>query len=85
VIFLTTALFQGARERDVPEVAHFGPKAQEGGGAKICGERSHDGEVSVAAAICRLPARDLPFASMILGIFRVICWISSYKDMVILV
>jgi len=49
----------------------FWTRSQEGGGAKIRSEQSHDGVASVAEGICRFPARDVPFTSMILGIFTV--------------
>jgi len=55
----------------LPQAPYFGPKAQEGGGAKIRSERSHDGVANEAEGICRFPAQDVPFASTILGIFTV--------------
>jgi len=45
------------------------PKPRRVEGPKSATEWSHEGEASVAAAICRFPARDLPFATMIVGIF----------------
>jgi len=55
----------------LPQVEYFGPGARKVEGPKSATERSHEGVASVAAAICRFAARDLPFASMILGIFTV--------------
>jgi len=49
----------------------FWTRSQEGEGAKIRSQRSHEGGANVAEGICRSPARNLPFASMILGIFTV--------------
>ena len=47
------------------------PKPRRVEGPKSATERSHEGGANVAAAICRFPARDMPFARMILGIFTV--------------
>jgi len=55
----------------LPQAAYFGPGARRVKGLKSATERSHEGVASVAAAICRFPARDVSFGSMILGIFTV--------------
>jgi len=55
----------------LPQAAYFGPVARKVEGPKSATERSQEGEANVAAAICRSPARDMPFAGMILGIFTV--------------
>jgi len=65
------ALFKRAGKRDLPEAAYFGPAPRRVEGPKSATERSHEGGANVAEGISRSPARDMPFAIMILGIFTV--------------
>jgi len=49
----------------------FWTRSQEGEGAKIRSERSHEGGANVAAAICRFPALNFSFVNLIPSIFMV--------------
>jgi len=63
--------FHKARERDIAEAAYFGPVARRVEGPKSATERSHEGEASVAAAICRFSAFNFSFVNLIPSIFTV--------------